>query len=171
MTWVDEIGGPAYASIAEMVAALSCDYKRREELREERDNWEPSDPNDDPQYRDMPLAEQWAARFPDDAEELAALDAAAGDCEDHDEARRRIEDDPLSLRVFGELVSGEWEADRFELLLTTGGPAVRIVGELRDGWPHSAQLEVQDWGTPWTEYMGADADTLLTYCRCFYYGD
>jgi hypothetical protein len=41
------------------------------------------------------------------------------------------------------------DPDRFEVLTSTGGPAVRLVGELRDGVPHSCEWEGQDWFTPW----------------------
>jgi hypothetical protein len=75
------------------------------------------------------------------------------------------------------------EAEEFNILLATGGPAVRIVGELDQGEPSRAWLEVQDWFTPWTEYVGttsksdpgmlenqASQDVLLTYARQFYFG-
>lgn len=151
--WVQDVGAPAYASIAEMVAALECDYERMEELRDERDNW---------------TASTWATENPDDDKELKDLEDAAGECESREEAKQRIEEYPLSLRIFNERVGGEWTADRFELLLSTGGPAVRIMGEL-DGntEPYRAWLEVQDWYKPWTQYFPADQDTLLAYCRCF----
>ena len=35
--WVSEVGAPAYASIAEMVAALQCDRRRLDELRDDRE--------------------------------------------------------------------------------------------------------------------------------------
>ncbi len=54
----------------------------------------------------------------------------------------------------------------------TGGPATRIIGELNEhGEPTRARLQVQDWGTPWTDYRGGDQETLLTYARCFYFGE
>ena len=156
-----EVGKSAAASIVEMVAALECDYDRLEELRDERDG---------PGYANS--SEAWATENPDEAEELKELEAAAGECKDQDEARERIQEDALDVRVFGERRNGEWEADRFEILLTTGGPAVRIVGEL-DGncEPSRAWLEVQDWGTPWTQHFGIESETLLSYCRCFYFGE
>ena len=60
---------------------------------------------------------------------------------------------------------------RSYILLGTGGPATRIVCELDDGEPTRARLQAQDWGTPWTDYIGGDSETLLTYCRCFYFGE
>ena len=64
------------------------------------------------------------------------------------------------------------EAAEFCILLTTGGPAVRIRGELDEyNEPRRAWLEVQDWFLPWTEYVCADSDVLLNYARCFYFGE
>lgn len=158
--WVAEIGQPAAESIAEMVAALNCDYDRLEELRDERDSHEDG-------------AKVWAEANPDDAEELSELETAAGECADQDEARQRIEEDALSVQVRSDWhnVGEPGEDAEFEILLTTGGPAVRIIGELNQGEPSRPRLQVQDWGKCWTEYMGVDRDTLLAYCSVFYFGD
>lgn len=179
------IGKSAYDSIVEMVVALECDYDRIEELKEEREGLQTeiddacADHEGDDKDANSTIGEGEkkaveALREWDDenAEELNELTEAAGDCKDREEAEQRIQEDALSVRIFGERTNGEWEADKFEILLTTGGPAVRIMGEL-DGnaEPDRAWLEVQDWGTPWTQYFQADQDTLLTYCRCFYFGE
>jgi hypothetical protein len=59
----------------------------------------------------------------------------------------------------------------YNILLTTGGPALRIIGQLNDYCePHSAELQYQDWGTPWTRYPSPEAD-LLKFAQCFYFGD
>jgi hypothetical protein len=95
---------------------------------------------------------------------------------DADEARQRIEEDALSVEVSGTWTPGETpEADGFEILLCTGGPAVKIVGELGlHDEPTRAWVEYQDWGTPWAEYVGEDYQSeradLLAYARCFYFG-
>ena len=40
----------------------------------------------------------------------------------------------------------------FQILVTTGGPAFRIIGELDQyNNPRNVRAEHQDWGTPWTE--------------------
>ena len=68
------------------------------------------------------------------------------------------------------------EPGDYMILLSWGGPALRITGELR-GWPAVAvepcgfQLEYQDWGTPWTCYTDADADALDWFTGLFYYGE
>lgn len=168
--WVEEVGAPAWASIAALVAALECDYDRLEELRDERrDLVDAAQEDEDDTEGAQEALEAWEA---DNHEELDELTTAAGDCDSQDTARQRIGEDALSVRVFGERVDGEWTADNYEILLTTGGPAVRIVGDLDgNGEPSRARLEVQDWGKPWTEYFKADADTLLTYARCFFFGE
>jgi hypothetical protein len=168
---LNEIGKAALESIREMVAALQCDYDRLEELRDEREGYEPeADEDGTPLLDENGAALTWYDANPDDAEELAALESAAGDCTSEDDARERIQEDPLSLRIFGERINGEWEDDRFELLLTTGGPAVRIMGETDGNEPTRAWLEVQDWGTPWTDYYEPGiGEVLLDYCRVFYF--
>lgn len=157
-----EIGNNAFAAIREMVAALQCDYNRMEELRDERDAWE-DDEND------------WATANEDDATELAELETAAGECESEDDARERIQEDPLSLEFRSDWVSSKDEMTpaEFCLLLTTGGPAVRIIGEIEDGEASRARLEVQDWGTPWTHHLltGDDMATLMAYVGVFYFGE
>ncbi len=166
--WVTPIGAPALEAIKEMVAALECDYDRLEELREERIAWT-SDIEEDQPIR---LAADWAQEFPDEAEELKDLEEAAGECESREQAEERIQEDPLSLQFrsgWGS-INELGEAAEYELLLSTGGPAVRIIGEVSNGEAHSAQLEVQDWFKPWTEFIttGDDYEALLTYARCFY---
>jgi hypothetical protein len=56
------------------------------------------------------------------------------------------------------------------LLLTTGGPALRVIGELNGYYePDSARLEWQDWGSLWTN-VPCDRTPLLTYAQSFYFG-
>lgn len=64
----------------------------------------------------------------------------------------------------------------FCILLGTGGPAVRIVGELSPHMePESADLQVQDWGTPWTSFghmvTSKQREALLQFVSCFYFGE
>lgn len=93
---------------------------------------------------------------------------------DEDDARQEIQDSPLSVQTrSGWTNPGEdFEAEEFEILLTTGGPALRIRGELdQHKQPDRAWLEYQDWGTPWTQYFDVEQSTLLTYCQQFYFGE
>ena len=156
---LQEIGSSAYSCIKDMVAALQCDYDRLEELRGERD-----------EYAEPVL---WSDDNPDDASELAELEAEAGECESEDDARQRISEDPLEIKLSGSWGVGETpEADSYMILLGTGGPATRIVGTLGAyNEPDSATLESQDWGTQWTEFRGGDQAVLLAYAQCFHFGE
>ena len=103
---------------------------------------------------------------------LADLDAA----EDSDAAHQhmqRIADHPLHVLVRSDwtLPGDSMEAAEFQILLCTGGPAVRIVGELDRGTPCSARLEYQAWDTPWLPYFGALPAVLCDYASHFYFGE
>lgn len=55
----------------------------------------------------------------------------------------------------------EMEAAEYQMLLSTGGPALRIIGDLNEhGEPASAQMEWRDWGTPWTRMGFGTSDFL-----------
>jgi len=108
---------------------------------------------------------------------------------DPDEVRERIQESVLSVQVrSGWYTPGETpKAEEFCILLTTGGPALRIIGELDDyGQANNARLEYQDWFEPWTpfslytgiigegatieEASAAESD-VLTFAQCFYFGE
>jgi len=81
---------------------------------------------------------------------------------------------PLSILMRGGWHRpGEKPADsEYEILLCTGGPAVRITGDLCSyGEPITATLECQDWGTPWTRAREQNELALLNFARLFCYGD
>lgn len=132
---------------------------------------------------------QGQAQFDSIKEMVEALQVANQDEDDThgckaDEARTRIEEDALSVQVrSGWYQPGASKEDRdpyeYEILLCTGGPACRIVGDLSEHCePCSARIEVQDWFTPWTEYrpkVGPDDHNsepiLLAYAACFWFGE
>ena len=66
----------------------------------------------------------------------------------------------------------ETKAEEFRILLSTGGPALRIIGELDDYGPVNPKLQYQDWGTPWTDYeiTKDQQEALNWFCNCFYFG-
>lgn len=133
-------------------------------------------------------------------------DEIADEYHDADKARKAIEESPLSVEVrsgwvsafgSGEGFEHEFEPVEYNILLCTGGPAVRIIGTLgRYSEPDTARIEYQNWGTPWTEMrygdfherpngtawtnalvdkyledaMAFDA-LLLSYARQFWYGE
>ena len=74
----------------------------------------------------------------------------------HDDVAEAIEEFMREAALSVEVRSG-WQSpdehldpEEFQILLTTGGPALRLVGELEDLQPGRSSFEVQDWGTPWT---------------------
>lgn len=181
-------------SICDMVAALEVDYDRLEELREERatladeleaaaecvryhHNDELDGAGTTAEHAEYHRCrDELAAWDEENAEELAELEAAAGDCESREDAEQRIQYDALSVEVRSDwhMPCADGEPDQFRILLCTGGPAVQIRGELDEyNEPYRAWLEYQDWGTPWTERVNqpGDQDALLTYARCFYFGE
>jgi hypothetical protein len=98
---------------------------------------------------------------------------------DEDEARQTIQEDALSVEVrspwYSPCASEEdRKPDEFQILLCTGGPAVKIEGDLdHHGQPVRARLLCQDWFTSWEEVLDPtiDREVLLAYCREFYFGE
>ena len=89
-----------------------------------------------------------------------------------------IQEDPLSVEVRSDWhTPGDTDANKpteYNILLGTGGPAARIVGELSEyGEPVTAKFEYQDWFKPWTEadVTAAETETMLEYARHFYFGE
>ena len=96
------------------------------------------------------------------------------------ELHEEIQAGPLSV-----LVRDGWRApygasegaEEYEILLSTGGPALRVYGRLGEhGEPESAVLQYQDWGTPWTDWYPEEHDSevarvILAYARCFSFGE
>jgi len=66
---------------------------------------------------------------------------------------------------------GDLEPEQFQILLSTGGPALRIIGDLANCEPSCSRLEHQDWGTPWTEWRrDVDTEALEWFCSLFWFG-
>ena len=136
--------------IMEMVKALNVDYDRLEELKS----------SDDVETLD----------------ELGQLILDSNGCENREEAEQVIQEDPLSVQVRSGWFPPDWNRDawpdpeEFEILLCTGGPAVRIIGDLP---PNRAWIQYQDWLTPWTNYplTSEEESAVLEYCQQFYFGD
>lgn len=207
-------------SICQMVAALTVDYDRLEELRDKAKaghwvaGWNMSGymPDDAPEpfeyfedaqayiaekmresdEQNESLADAFAASGdqelsqqapdgyvywinkapglsdPDEAEELAELESAAGDCESEDDARDRINEDPLSVefRSDWENSKDDFEVSEFRIVLCTGGPHVEIQGDVYNGSPKSPRIIYRDWGAS-GELFDFDRDAVLTYCEQF----
>jgi len=83
---------------------------------------------------------------------------------------------PLSVTVREgwKTVGGQSDLEEFQILLSTGGPALRIVGDINAfGGASNVIMQWQDWGTPWTEYVTTEDEdnALLAYCNQFYFGE
>jgi hypothetical protein len=94
-----------------------------------------------------------------------------------EDAMERIQEHPLSVQVRSGWCNSkqDMEPEEFSILLCTGGPAVRIYGELGQySEPDSARLEYQDWFTPWEplyDITEEESEALLRYCQQFYFGE
>jgi hypothetical protein len=168
--------------IAAQVAAMKCDYDRLQELRDERE--ELSDAVEEAEENETEGKEEQCIAFEaraslanwdeENATELNELEHEAGEFESEEQARERIQEDALSVEVRSgwESPSTPMEACEFRIVLCTGGPHVEIRGEIGAyGEPTRAWLNYQDWGTPLTQYFDIDQDTLIEYCRQFYFGE
>jgi hypothetical protein len=73
-------------------------------------------------------------------------------------------------RIHESVLSFDLAALEYKILLTTGGPSLRIFGWLdKHRQPASAELQMQDWGMPWHRYPAPEA-TLLAFTQAFYFG-
>jgi len=96
---------------------------------------------------------------------------------DSDGMREIIDQDPLEVSVkTGYHFPGAEgvKATEYMILLSTGGPASRIIGDLSEyGEPENARLQVQDWFTPWTDVNTTTEqdNKLLEYACFFYFGE
>jgi hypothetical protein len=130
-------------------------------------------------------AKGWYETIKEQVEALriaAVKDHETGDCADRETAEQTIQEGPLSVMVRdGWHQPGHPSEDgpeEFEILLTTGGPALRIWGKLdKHGQPGDfPELQMQDWGTPWTTWYPDPWDenyreVLQAYASCFYFGE
>lgn len=101
------------------------------------------------------------------------------DDDTRDGARTTITESVLSVQVRSGWHSPGYESDHgemgtpeeYEILLSTGGPALRILGRLNQHCePESAELQMQDWGIPWERYPAPEA-TLLAFASHFWFGE
>jgi hypothetical protein len=110
-------------------------------------------------------------------EAKACLKEHGYDGTNHNDVAGQIEEAareaPLSVTVRSGWASpGEMEAEEFQILLSTGGPALAIFGDLdRYMEPARPRLMHQDWGTPWTEFFDTDDEAMLWFACLFWYGE
>lgn len=108
----------------------------------------------------------------DDIEELAELEDAAGDCESQDDARERIQEDPLSIEVRSgwDDVGSTLTPSEARIVLCAGGPHVEILCDIEDGSPSRPRILYRDWGDS-GELFDFDGATVLKYLQEFYFGE
>lgn len=151
-------------SIVELMAAYNCDFDRLEDLRDERSDWLDENTND---------TAMWALANPDDAEELAELEAQAGEYEDQDSVRDAIMEDPLSIETRSDWTcvgdSDGLQPAEYRIVLCTGGPHVELVGDLdMHGEPEHVRVLYRDWGCH-GELFYFDHKAVLEYAQQFTY--
>ena len=103
----------------------------------------------------------------------ARSEAVECSSQEEDDLQQAIQEYPLSLefRSGWHSAGEEPEVAEYKLLICTGGPAVRITGQC-DQWgcAYTANLQHQDWGTPWTNVSSLSNDqhqTLLWFAQQF----
>tara|TARA_R100000353_G_scaffold61639_1_gene48718 strand:- start:1 stop:402 length:402 start_codon:yes stop_codon:yes gene_type:complete len=97
------------------------------------------------------------------------------DFESQDQLRESVLNSALSVEFRSGWYSSlddELIPEEFKILLSWGGPALRIIGELDNYGPVNPKLQYQDWGTPWTDFEITEdqQDALNWFCNCFYFG-
>jgi hypothetical protein len=162
-----------YQSICLMLEAIDYDYETLEQLEDElqgvRDELEDTD-SEGIHAEDYALLVAEVVRI-----ELAISTNPKpfSDINSPDEAEDQLREDALEVQVRTDWHdSGDTEnqsPSEFYILLCTGGPAVRIMGELDEyGQPSRAWLEYQDWSTPWTHmYIKGSNDVLCQYASYY----
>ena len=142
--------------------------KTEDELRREKKQMED----------DLHSESQARAKLADIVEMMAALKDAGDDDKKRDDAQQTIDESILecAIRLGWHQIGKPEDADKeFMLLLCTGGPAVRVRGELDQyNNPENVVIEHQDWFTLWQEFTGltdVEEKALLNYACQFYFGE
>jgi len=96
--------------------------------------------------------------------------------EEIEQIRESINNSALSVefRSGWSTNSEKLEAEEFKILLTWGGPALRVIGDLDQyKQAENIKLQFQDWGTPWTDFQLSEnqENALNWFCNCFYFGE
>ncbi len=100
--------------------------------------------------------------------------------QEQEEKLEEIKESILNSALSVEFRSGwssnfnQLEIEQFKILLTWGGPALRVIGDL-DQYKQceNIKLQFQDWGTYWTDYelTEKEEESLNWFCNCFYFGE
>ena len=116
----------------------------------------------------------------EDYENFNYIDSLNVTCDEDYEKQEEIKENILNSALSVEFRSGwtsnpnELEIEEFKILLTWGGPALRVIGELNQyKEPENIKMQYQDWGTYWTDFEITEnqQEALNWFCNCFYFGD
>ena len=114
------------------------------------------------------------------AGEGASVYIDGGEFTDPDSVNDYVVNSVLSVEVRSGWVSagscGQMAPEEFRILLSWGGPACQIIGELDNGQVYGTPvIQHQDWGTYWTDYHPDFEDdseweeALKWFVECFYF--
>jgi len=101
-------------------------------------------------------------------------------CDEDYEKQEEIKESILNSALSVEFRSGwtsnpnDIELEEFKILLTWGGPALRVIGQLNQyKEPENVKMQFQDWGTCWTDFEITENQqrALNWFCNCFYFGE
>mgnify|MGYP003138070875 CR=1 FL=1 len=96
--------------------------------------------------------------------------------EEIEQTRESILNSALSVQVRSGWTSlnESFEPQEFNILLSWGGPSLRIIGDLNEyKEPENPVMQFQDWFTKWEDLKinSYQYDALVWYCSQFYYGE
>mgnify|MGYP003133948265 FL=1 len=115
-----------------------------------------------------------------DYEKLSYLESLNPTTIEQEEEIEQTKESILNSALSVEFRSGwtsnpnELEIEEFKILLTWGGPALRVIGELNQyKEPENIKMQFQDWGTCWTDFEITEnqQEALNWFCNCFYFGE
>ena len=116
----------------------------------------------------------------EDYERLSHLESLNPTTNEQEEEIEQIKESINNSALSVEFRSGwssyseELKAEEFKILLTWGGPALQVIGDLDQyKQPENIKLQFQDWGTPWTDFRLSEnqENALNWFCNCFYFGE
>tara|TARA_Y100001972_G_scaffold82524_1_gene100451 strand:+ start:39 stop:455 length:417 start_codon:yes stop_codon:yes gene_type:complete len=96
--------------------------------------------------------------------------------EEIEQTKESILNSALSIQVRSGWTSlnESFQPQEFNILLSWGGPALRIIGDLNEyKEPENPVLQFQDWFTRWEDLKinSQQYDALVWYCSQFYFGE
>ena len=116
----------------------------------------------------------------EDFEKISYLESLNVTSSEDEEEIEQIKESILNSALSVEFRSGwtsnpnELEIEEFKILLTWGGPALRVIGDLNQYKElENIKMQFQDWGTCWTDFEITEnqQEALNWFCNCFYFGE